>query len=198
MKKLILSIALLAITTINYAQTKATTENGKQVILNDDGTWKEVEKSTEPTTPGTMTINKEVDDMTGKASYAPSERLLCATPDQTLGFAIDPYIKNKNNKLSISDLIITMVGLGSCNEKNTLIVLFDNEEKITLTSWNKFNCKGTAYFSLLSKTHLNKLKTLSIKKIRLTNGKGFKSYTSELEYKNYFIDLFKAVDTAKP
>ena len=136
-----------------------------------------------------LTINKKVDDMTDKVSYSASEGLVCAEADLKLGFRIDPNITVKKDEQVINDLIITMVGLESCNESNKMIILFENGEKLNLVSWNKFNCKGTAYFSL-TPSQINKLKENEITKIRLTNGKSYKSYTSELENKGYFIELF--------
>jgi hypothetical protein len=143
-----------------------------------------------------LTITETKDDMTDKVSYTPSEGLICATEDMRLGFRIDPNITVKKDKKVIENLIITMVGLESCNENNKMIILFENGEKLNLVSWNKFNCKGTAYFSLTTAT-INKLKENEIAKIRLSNGKSYKSYTSELEYKRYFIELFGLLVTPK-
>ena len=140
-----------------------------------------------------LTINETKDDMTDKVSYSISEGLVCANIEKTLGFRIDPNITIKKDKKVVENLIITMVGLESCNENNTLIILFENGDKITLTSWNKFNCKGTSYFSLTPST-IEKLKDNEISKIRLTNGKSYKSFTSELTYKNYFIELISLLD----
>jgi len=140
-----------------------------------------------------VTISETKDDMTDKISYNVSEGLMCATPDRSKGFRIDANITVKKGQKVIEDLIITMVGLESCNDKNKLIILFSNGDKVNLVSWNKFNCKGTAYFSLNAGL-ISKLKANEIDKIRLTNGRSYKSYTSELEYKNYFIELFGLLD----
>ena len=41
MRKIILTISILTLTVISgFAQTQATTPDGKKVILNEDGTWK--------------------------------------------------------------------------------------------------------------------------------------------------------------
>ena len=41
MKKPILTLTVLVISTFSlFAQTEATTKDGKKVILNEDGTWK--------------------------------------------------------------------------------------------------------------------------------------------------------------
>jgi hypothetical protein len=134
-------------------------------------------------------IDKSVDEMTDKVSYFPSERLFAANTELTKGCAIDMIIDVKNDVKTSNFMAVKMVGLESCNEKNNLIILFDNGDKINLNSWNKFNCKGNAYFTL-SKSDINMLKVNPISKVRITNGKSYKSYTAEIEYKTYFIEFY--------
>ena len=98
-----------------------------------------------------LTIKEKTDEMTDKTYYTVSEGLVCANEESTKGFRIDANVSVKNDSKVIEDLIVKLVGLEKCNEKNVLIILFDNGEKVTLTSWNKFNCKGKAYFSLSPK-----------------------------------------------
>ena len=140
-----------------------------------------------------VTIERSVDEMTDKVSYRPSERFIAANAEQTKGCAIDMVIDEKNGLKQADFMAITMVGLSPCNENNTLIVLFENGEKFTLNSWNKFNCKGFAYFTL-SKSNIKALSSNPISKVRITNGKSYKSYTAEVEYKNYFIELYGALN----
>jgi hypothetical protein len=110
--------------------------------------------------------------------------------DKSKGFRITPHFVTAKGSLHLGNLIVTFAGLENCNENNKLIILFEGGEKLQLVSWNKFNCKGTAYFSVLPK-YKKKLMTLPIEKVRITNGRSYKSYTNEIEYKNYFIDLIK-------
>ena len=139
-------------------------------------------------------ITKTVDKMTDKVYYSSSETLLVANEEKSKGFRVDFSIREKNNgDISLSNLIVTLAGLGSCNEDNTMIILFENDTKVKLTSWNKFNCKGTSYFSL-SRIDKLALSTTPISKIRLTNGRGYKSYTGDLKDKNFFINLFLAIE----
>jgi len=140
-----------------------------------------------------LTIKETKDEMTDKVYYDLSEGLLCISEDKTLGFRIDPSITAKNGIKEMKDLIITMAGLGKCNEKNTLIILYEGGEKTTLKSWNKFNCKATTYFALTPK-NIEQLKTKTISKIRLTNGQSYKSYTDEIKYKSYFVELFNLLN----
>jgi hypothetical protein len=140
-----------------------------------------------------LTILKDVDEMTDKVSYYASERFVAANKELTKGCAIDMVIDEKSGAITSDFMAAKMVGLESCNENNSLIFLFENGEKFTLKSWNKFNCKGNAYFTL-SKANIEMLKVNSISKVRITNGKSYKSYTAEIEYKNYFIDFYKLLN----
>ena len=137
-----------------------------------------------------LTVTETKDEMTDKSYYSVSEGLECIGTKE--GFRIDVNIKEKNGKLDARMFILSMAGLGSCNENNGLIILFDNGEKLKLTSWNKFNCKGTSYFDLSTQA-IAKLKKNTISKIRFTNGSSYKSYTHEVEQKSYFIELYNAL-----
>jgi hypothetical protein len=140
-----------------------------------------------------VTIEKHVDEMTDKVSYFASERFVAANSGKSKGCAIDVNITEKNGVLETRNFIVQMVGLEKCNENNKLIFLFEDGSKITMDSWNKFNCKGTAYFSL-SKQHLEELKTKVISKVRITNGRSFKSYTAEVTQKSYFIKFYNQLN----
>jgi len=90
-----------------------------------------------------------------------------------------------------------MVNIGSnCVENNELVILFDDDTKITLTSWNKFNCDGNAWFNL-EPNEIETLSKLKIKKIKITNGSTFDSFTSapKEKDKSYFIELMQAAKT---
>ena len=65
-----------------------------------------------------------------------------------------------------------MVGIGTCNEKDEIIILFENGQKITKISWKGFNCEGKAYFNM-TEEDIELLRTCPLSKIRMTNGKSF-------------------------
>lgn len=140
-----------------------------------------------------LTIIEDKDEMTDKSFYQASERFIAANSEKNKGCAIDMLIEDKNGVVIANNMIVKMVGLESCNENNNLIFLFEDGSKLNLNSWNKFNCKATAYFSL-TKEHIELLSEKPISKVRITNGRSFKNYTSEIEYKNYFIDLYKILN----
>ncbi len=143
---------------------------------------------TDETLPDTLVVLSSKDDMTDKISYFPSSKIVCANEDKSKGFSLSAFIESN---LTIKDLKVKMVNIGSCVEKNEMIILFDDDTKLTLTSWNDFNCKGDAWFTI-SKKDVEQLSSKKIKKVRLTNGRSYESYTGELksEDQDYFIKLF--------
>ena len=140
-----------------------------------------------------ITILESVDEMTDQKSWYASERFIAANKTLTTGCAIDMIIDGGNGVRKCSFMAVEMVGLDKCNQDNTLIVLFENGKKFTLKSWNKFNCKGEAYFTL-SKSEIEMLSLYPISKVRITNGRSYKNYTAEIEYKTYFIEFYKSLN----
>lgn len=136
-------------------------------------------------------IVKLVDEMDDKVYLVPSHRLVISNDEQTIGIIIDVFI---NENFTFSTLYAKMVGIGGCNEKDEIIILLEDGEKIKKTSWKKFNCDGETYFSL-TKTDIEKLQSSPIDKVRMTNGRTFDSFTHEPlpEQKRWFIQIFYAM-----
>ncbi|MBK7362885.1 MAG: hypothetical protein IPJ01_11355 [Micavibrio sp.] len=142
-------------------------------------------------------VSKIVDDMEDKSYYVPSRKMICASDDKKTGFALSAFLTYKNDEITINELKVKTVNIGSCDEKDELIILFEDDSKIKLISWNDFNCKGDAWFSL-SKSDKESLSNLKIKKIKVQNGRTFESFTKELtEDSDYFIQLFYATNNKK-
>lgn len=142
-------------------------------------------------------ISKISDDMEDKTYYFPSRKMICAKEDKKTGFSLSAFLQYKGDEITISELKVVMVNIGSCNEKDELIFLFEDDTKINLKSWNDFICKGDSWF-MLSKSDREKLSTLKIKKIKVQNGRTFESYTHELtENQDYFVQLFYAAKNKK-
>ena len=142
-------------------------------------------------------VQKMVDDMSEKVYYFPSRKMVCATQDKKTGFTVSVFIDKKGDGVVVSDLNVKMVNIGSCVENNEMIIMFEDETKISLKSWNEFNCKGDAWFKT-SKSDREKLATLRIKKIKVQNGRTYESYTYELtDDEDYFIQLFYATANNK-
>jgi hypothetical protein len=134
------------------------------------------------------TIEHSIDAITKKEYYLPTEKLIIANKEKTKGFAISPNFKFKNEKVQLQSLIVKSFVGSSCVENNTLYILLENENLVTLKSWNKFNCDGTSYFDLTDKD----LKTLSesnIKLIRFVNGRDYSEFENNTDGKDFFIRI---------
>lgn len=144
------------------------------------------------TSKDSVYLVKETDAMSGKTYVYGNRAFIVANDAGNVGFRVDTYIRDN---MSFGFITVTMVGIGSCNENDEIIILFDNGEKITKKSWKDFNCEGEAYFNLTEK-EIDLLRTQPISKIRMTNGRTYDSYTGDVKEKDkrYFIQLFYALD----
>lgn len=180
MKKIIFTISILAFTVLStFAQTEATTNDGKKVILNDDGTWKYVETSVEKQEPVNSSdcsnyISTEVDKVTGKSTVAAKEMLIVSKDGGKNGFGF--YIM-KSNRGSII-FSIQAVGAGNCiDDDNKMNVLFRDGTRIELINDGKFNCdaKYTQYFGGVfgKKKELEMFRTKEVETIRIWTSKSY-------------------------
>ncbi|MSP69594.1 MAG: hypothetical protein EXR20_04915 [Bacteroidetes bacterium] len=142
-------------------------------------------------TPDSVYIVKNIDEMSDKVYFYPSRKMICASQDKSIGFSISMLFKD-NGSLA-TDLIVKTVNIGLCSEQNKIIFLFEDLTKISIVSWNEFNCKGDAWF-VLSNSDKDNLANKKVKKIKFQNGKSFESYTYDvIENNDYFIQLFCAI-----
>lgn len=175
MKKLFSIIALAFLSTSCFSQSDST----KQIK-----------------TDTSYYITKMVDDMTDKVYYYSRLRLVLANDEKTKGFNMELNMDGKSgNGISITGISVKMVNIGSCCENNTLIIMFEGGDKISLKSWNKFNCEGNAYFSL-SKKDIELLSNKRIAKVRVENGRTYDSFTKDVpeEKQDYFVQVIRAVN----
>lgn len=126
------------------------------------------------------------DIMTDKEYAYGNKSLLCLKSDSE-GFNLSISYQNKKDNVKYSGITVRSAGIGTCNEKDKLLFLFEDDTKLSLVSWNDFNCKGTSYFDLYGKEFENLNK--KIKAIRFENGRSGESYTHfiKLEDADYFI-----------
>jgi hypothetical protein len=188
MKKIIFTISILAFTVLStFAQTEATTNDEKKVILNDDGTWKYVETSVEKQEPVNSSdcsnyISTEVDKVTGKSTVAAKEMLIVSKDGGKNGFG---FIIMKSDRGSII-FSIQAVGAGNCiDDDNKMNVLFRDGTRIELFNDGKFNCdaKYTQYFGGVfgKKKELEMFRTKEVETIRIWTSKSYveEDFTSE-------------------
>jgi len=150
-----------------------------------------VSLSTFSQTPTAFVIEHCKDKMTDKEYYFAQRKLICANPEKTKGFTVIPNFKADNGQMVNNGFMCKNVNIGSCDENDTLIILFEDETKITLTSWNKFNCEGNAYFDFTD-SQLKDLSTKKVSTIRFSNGRSYESLTVVLkeDQKDYFIRAY--------
>jgi hypothetical protein len=132
-----------------------------------------------------------IDKMTDIEYYFSEKKLICANAKKTKGFTIAPSFKVENGKIANSGFLCENVNIGNCDENDSLIFLFNDNSKLELTSWNKFNCEGNVYFSF-SESDLAELSSKKVNTIRFNNGYSYESLTVTLkkEQQNYFIRAY--------
>lgn len=135
-------------------------------------------------------IVKDCDDMTDKCTYYPNQNMILANDAKTVGFTLDARIVEKAGQLSVADIMVLSVNIGTCNENDKLILMLSDSTKLSLTSWNKFNCEGNAWFSL-KESDINRLASNKIIKAYFQNGRSYDSFTKEItgENQNFFVKL---------
>lgn len=139
-------------------------------------------------------IKKCTDIMSGKKYVFGSKKLICSEDGKT-GFSIRISWDDKNGLIKYSGLSLVHVNIGNCSENDKLIILFEDDSKIELTSWQSFNCEGNSYFDFAN-NKFGSLNTKKIKAIRFTNGKSFDSYTYKIvneDEATFFIQAKKAL-----
>lgn len=185
MKKVIVSMLILTLVAFqSIAQTKATTEDGKKVILNQDGTWKyDDSKEVKDTVSFACSdlIATETDKMTGKTSVASKNTLIISEDGGKTGFGF--FLMKGANSIIFS---IQAVGAGSCiDDENKMNVLFKDGTRLTLQNDGKFNCdaKFTLYFggSFGKKKQLEMFRTKEVETIRIWTSKSYveKDFSAE-------------------
>jgi len=135
-------------------------------------------------------IVKDCDDMTDKCTYYPRHNMIVANETKTIGFTMDARIVEKNDQLSVADIMVLSVNIGNCNENDKLILMLDDSTKLSLVSWNKFNCEGNAWFSV-RESDVDRLGSHKILKAYFQNGRSYDSYSATIapEDQDYFVKI---------
>jgi hypothetical protein len=132
-----------------------------------------------------------IDKMTDREYFLSTKNFVGANSQKTQGFVITNSFKGVDGKLEQNGIILKNIGIGNCDENDELIFLFDDESKITITSWNKFNCEGKVYFNLKDSEY-DLLKSKKVTAIRFKNGYSYESltYTLKKEEQGFFINVY--------
>jgi len=140
-------------------------------------------------------ITKETDIMTEKTYCNVNRSFVCLSEDRKIGFKIIPLLKFEDGVIKPNDFYCKTINIGSCNEKDVLIILLDDGTKINSVSWKDFNCEGESYFKI-KKSDIENLRVKKVSKIMVQNGRSYESYTHNVEDRNkdYFIKLLTEVN----
>ncbi len=152
---IILTIALCSLT----AQTEATTNDGKKVWLNEDGTWEYAKFSAADggyNQDCSDLILTTVDEVTGSTSSRSKYPLVVSGDDNDSGFEMS--ILKGTNSIIFS---IKVNGAGSCIEKDgKMNIVFRDYSRLDLINNGDFNCNSK--FSLYFGGNFGKRKAIGI------------------------------------
>lgn len=181
MKKITTSLLVVIMsTTFSFGQTqKATTENGKKVILNSDGRWKyadtikTVQTKLDPNDCSNW-ISTETDKVEGRTATAAKDIIIVSTNGGKKGLGI---LMMKGSKGGVI-LVIQPVGASNCIDEGAKInILFTDGSRLVLNNDGKFNCKGMSTVFLGEvygrKSELEELKIKKIQTMRAWTSDGF-------------------------
>lgn len=133
-------ISLCLFTIWGFAQVPATTEDGKKVILNEDGTWLYDDGENTPAASYECEnlIKIVTDKMTGKSTYGAESRIKVYNKDATNGFVIYVYEKSRSIVLNMY-----VVGASECIRKDSkILILFRNGKRLELVNNGDANCNS--------------------------------------------------------
>lgn len=137
-------------------------------------------------------IIEDASDLGGKVYIYPSENLIVTNKEKNKGFTLSADFKRKGTEgdLHLTGIIGQLVNIGTCCEKNELILMFEDSTKMTLVSWNKWNCEGNAFYSLDGE-QAEILGSKKIIKSQMKNGYSYESYANNVSGidQGYFVTL---------
>jgi len=188
MNKLILTISILLLAVAStFAQTEATTTDGKKVILNNDGTWEYAKTKIEKTertdnSDCSNYISTKVDKVTGSSMTAAKDMLIVSRDGGKTGFGIF-VLKSERGSIIFS---IQAVGAGNCiDDENKMNILFRDGTRLELINDGKFNCdaKYTQCFGGVfgKKKELEMFRTKEVETMRIWTSKSYveENFTSD-------------------
>lgn len=166
-----------------FAQVLATTENGREVILNKDGTWQyqPAEPAEEASLDCSDLVTIETDRVTGKKTKKSAETLLVINKANETGFGIMAAVVE-----DVPIVLVTAVGASKCIEDDSKAsILFRDGTQAELVNNGDFNCKEkfALYFGKRfgNADELEMFKTKEIETLRVWTAKGYveEDFTSQ-------------------
>jgi hypothetical protein len=191
----VFTLTMLFFTTVTtFGQVEATTKDGKNIILNSDGTWKynETVKELKTNFECDDLVANETDKVTGKTARGSKESIL-VSKDGKNGFGF--YLFEGSNSIILS---ATAVGAGGCiDDTNKMNVLFRDGTRLELVNNGKFNCESnfTLYFGGVfgKKKELEQFKTKEIETMRIWTSKSYVEEDFTPENSKAFMKTFECL-----
>lgn len=154
------------------------------------------------TNANAQNLIKIIDTMNEKVYFMFDKKLVLLDEPNQKGFSIELFVLTDGENTDsdgnpiVRGITTKSANIGTCNEKDELIILFDDDSKIKLIAFNSFNCEGNGYYKLKPDEYLA-LKNKKIKKARLTNGKSYESLTVDIspEKQSYFMTAINNVES---
>jgi hypothetical protein len=176
-----------------YSQSiKGVTEEGKKVILNNDGTWQYEVIETKNTVSIDLSDCKywkdEVDDFTGKVKKY--------TKSKYVGKSSKSYGRLTMELRRFDDSYLLVCShssdLGCVSSNSYLMIKLLNGEVLKLMNIGDIDCSDMNVFVRLPETELNQLLKSPIEQIRI-QGTEYYDDVDKIELPNYIIDNFKCI-----
>lgn len=138
-------------------------------------------------------VNFCEDKIEKKTFYSSKEKIYVKSSDGKSAFLVSLYFEKKDNKVICTGLTVKSVVGSSCVENSNLHLVLENDDVITLTAWNKFNCESISYFDF-SDEQIKKLSESEVKTLRFKNGYDFQTLTGfEKGKETIFIRAFNNI-----
>ncbi len=177
-KRILLIASFILCSQFLVAQINATTATGKEVILNENGTWEYV-KETDTQSQAQISedcsnfIKKVTSKKNGYQSLVSKETLVVSDDGGHTGFGIEAFTDLRANAFVIN---VKAVGAGDCVNEDTINILFRDGTTIELKNDEGLNCKAkyTIYFggSFGRQKEKEDLATKEIKTMRASTSRG--------------------------
>ena len=182
-----------------FGQRQATTQDGKKVLLFDNGTWKyvaETKTSIKQTSSHNCSdwVIQEVDKV-GGLSWLGAKTPIIASKDSKNGLKIG-IIKPEKGSIILS---IDPMGAGRCIDKGDKInILFTDGSRLELSHDGKFNCDPTAvvYFRGIfgKESELEELKTKKISTMRVWTSSSYVEEDFTAANADAFLNILQCLD----
>lgn len=184
-KKMLFMLILVCVNVYAFPQIKATTQDGKEILLNENGTWAFIEASVEKDTSLDLQcedlISEEIDKVTGETTISAKEPLIISNKDEDKLNIL--FVKGDRDVIIV---LIQAIGASSCiDDDDKINILFRDGTRLELRNNGKFNCKSmnTQYFGGLfgKKKELNMLREKEIETMRVWTSDGYVEENFTLE-----------------